>query len=120
KIAHLKISTQGLPVGVKIGGMDFTINLPAGITLSKDAVTNQVSPGAVIIAGVAAATGSTSISLATLDVQTLRTVLANAQGFGAGEFVDISCTIPAGVTVTADSFTAPISAATPVVSDLSA
>jgi len=118
KIAHLKISTQGLPAGVKIGGIDFTFNLPPSVTLSKDAITNQVLSGVVVVSGDAAASGTTSISLATLDAQTLRTALANAQGFGAGEFLDISCIIPAGVTVTADSFTTPISAAAPVVSDL--
>jgi hypothetical protein len=112
KLAHMKISTAGLVDPTKIGGIDFTFTLPTGVSLSKDAITNQVSPGVVVVSGVAAAAGTTSISLATLDAQALRTVMANAQGFGAGEFVDISCTVPAGNTATAASFATAILAAT--------
>lgn len=118
KLAHLKISTSGLAAGAKIGGIDFTFNLPAGVTLPKDAQTNEVSSGPIVISGVAAGVGTTSVSLATLNQQALRTYLANAQGFGAGEFVNISCTIPAGNTATAADFTAAIAAATRTVTDL--
>lgn len=117
KIAHLKISAAGLAAAAKIGGIDFTFSLPTGVTLTKDAITNQVTPGVVVVSGVAAASGTTSISLSTLNAQALRTVLANAQGFGNGEFVDISCTVPAGVTATAASFTSAITAAVPTVTD---
>jgi len=118
KLAHLKISTAGLAAAAKIGGMDFTFNLPAGVSLTKDAITNQVTPGTVVVSGVAAAAGTTSISLATLNLQALRTVLANAQGFGAGEFVDVSCTIPAGNLAKAADFTTAITAATVSATDL--
>src|SRR6185369_16682529 len=75
-------------------------------------ITNQVTPGTVVVSGVAAVTGTTSISLASLNLQALRTVLANAQGFGAGEFVDITCTLPAGSTLTAADFTTAMQSAT--------
>src|SRR6185369_506838 len=81
-------------------------------------ITNQVTPGTVVVSGVAAAAGTTSISLATLNLQALRTVLANAQGFGAGEFVDVSCTIPAGNLAKAADFTTAITAATVSATDL--
>ena len=118
KLAHLKISTAGLAADAKIGGIDFTFNLPAGVTLPKDALTNEVSPGSVVISGVAAAVGTTNVSLATLNQQALRTMVANAQGFGGGEFVDISCTIPAGNTAVAADFTTAIAAATHTITDL--
>jgi hypothetical protein len=111
KLAHLKISTAGLVAPAKIGGIDFTFSLPAGVTLSKDPLTNQVTPGVVVVSGDAAAAASTSISLATLNGQALRTVLASSAGFGAGEFVDISCTVPAGNTATAADFAAAITSA---------
>jgi hypothetical protein len=120
KIAHMKISTLGLVAPAKIGGIDFTFTLPVGVTLSKDAISNQVSPGVVVVAGVAATAGSTSISLSTLNAQALRTVLANASasgGFGAGEFVDISCTVPAGNTATAAIFATAITSATVFATD---
>lgn len=118
KIAHLKISTANLPANTTIGGIDFTFTLPTGVTLTKDAITNQVSAGVVVVSGVAAAADTTSISLSTLNGQALRTVLANAQGFGAGEFVDISCTIPASVTTSAadlkTAFSTAIAASSPL------
>jgi len=120
KLAHLKISTAGLATAAKIGGIDFTFNLPAGVTLTKDAITNQVSPGIVVVSGVAAVSGTTNMSLATLNLQALRAVLVNAQGFGAGEFVDISCTIPAGNTATAANFTSAIASATVLATTISA
>jgi hypothetical protein len=118
KIAHVQILTAGLAAGKKIGGIDFTFNLPAGVTVSSDSVTNQVTPGVVVVSGVAAAANTTSISLSTINQLALRTVLANAQGFGAGDFVDISCTIPATVTTPAadlkTAFTSAITAASPL------
>src|SRR6185369_3973788 len=80
-------------------------------------ITNQVTPGTVVVSGVAAAAGTTNISLATLNLQALRTVLANAQGFGAGEFVDISCTIPAGSTLTGTDFSTAIQSANVLATD---
>ncbi len=118
KLAHLKISTEGLAADAKIGGIDFTFNLPAGVTLPKDALTNEVSSGPIVISGVAAAVGTTNVSLATLNQQALRTMVANAQGFGGGEFVDISCTIPAGNTAVAADFTTAVAAATHTITDL--
>jgi hypothetical protein len=118
KIAHLKINTAGLAAAAKIGGIDFTFNLPAGVTVAADATTKEVAAGIVVISGTAAAAGTTSISTATFSAPALRTVLASAQGFGAGEFVDISCTIPAGNAATAASFTAAITAATLTAKDL--
>ena len=120
KLAHLKISTSGLTAPALIGGIDFTFNLPFGVTLSYDPNTFQVSPGVVVVSGVAAVTGTTSVSLSTLHLPALRTVLANAQGFGAGEFVNISCTIPAGNPATVADFNTAITSATapPVITDL--
>ncbi|KAF0221583.1 MAG: hypothetical protein FD174_352 [Geobacteraceae bacterium] len=120
KLAHLKIITQGtLPAGAAIGGIDFSFNLPAGVTVSADATTKLVSPGIVVGSGLAAVTGTTSISLATLNGSALRVVLANAQGFGVGEFVNIGCDIPAGTTVpTKATFDTALSLATITVTDL--
>jgi len=118
KIALVKLSTVGVGATAKVGGIDFTMNLPAGVTVSADA-TKQTTPGTVTISGVAAADAtSTSISIATFNTPALRLVLANAKGFGAGQFVNVSCTLPAGSTVTAANFTTAAGAATVTASDL--
>ena len=101
RLGHMKISTATLPAGAIIGGIDFTVTLPAGVTMSKDSSTtaNLVSPSVVVVAGVAVPVlPNQTISLATLNVQTLRTLMTNSGGFGAGEFINISCTIPSTVT----------------------
>jgi hypothetical protein len=116
KLAHVELGTQGLAVGGKIGAIDFTFNLPEGVTISADATTKLAAQGIVVVSGPAAV--GTSISLATFNQPTLRVMLANANGFGGGEFVDIGCTIAAGATVTTANFDAALSAVTPTVTDL--
>lgn len=113
QIALLKISTSGtLPTGKSIGGIDFTMDLPSGVTVDGDAA----SSGAVEVSGVAS-TG-TSISLATFTAPKLRTMLANANGFGTGEFVTVGCNLATGSTFTDAALAAALSAATLTVSDL--
>jgi hypothetical protein len=119
KIALLKVSTQGLPAGRTIGGIDFTINLPAGVDVSADATTKQATAGAVTVSGVAVADAtSTSISIASFISPALRVALANAKGFGAGQFMNVACTLPTGSTITAADLQARVSAATGTATDL--
>lgn len=94
KVALVKVSSSGLATGAKIGSIDFTMNLPATVTVSADATSKQVDDGTILVSGVAG-TG-TSISLATFTAPALRTMLANAQGFGSGEFVTIGCNVVTG------------------------
>lgn len=119
KVAHMKISTAGLAPGSIIGGIEFTLNLPAGVTLINDPTTFEVAPGVVVASGVAAVTGTNRISTATFHLPALKILLANAQGFGAGEFINISCTIPATVTTSVaalkTAFTTAIKAASATV-----
>jgi len=119
KIALMKISTTGLPAGKTIGGIDFTMNLPAGVTVSADATTKEATGGAVTVSGVAVADAtSTSISTATFTAPALRVVLVNAKGFGGGQFVNVASTLPAGSTVTAAQLQAAVIAATGTATDL--
>jgi hypothetical protein len=116
KLAHLEIGTQGLAAGSKIGAIDLTFDLPTGVTVSADATTKLAAQGIVVVSGVAEI--GTSVSLATFNQPTLRVMLANANGFGGGEFVDIGCTIAAGTTVTKANFDAALSSVTPTITDL--
>lgn len=109
KVALLKISTSGLAADGKIGAIDFTMDLPATVTVGADATSKQVDDGAVVVSGVAA-TG-TSISLATFTAPKLRTMLANANGFGGGEFVAIGCDMASGSTVKAADLQSAVSSA---------
>ena len=118
KIALLKISTQGVGATAKVGAIDFAMNLPAGVTVSADAA-KQTTAGAVELSGVAVADAtSTSVTIATFNTPALRVALANAKGFGGVQFVNVSCTLPAGSTVTAANFTTAAGAATVTATDL--
>jgi hypothetical protein len=119
KIGLLKIST----VGGTVGGIDFTVTLPTGVTVAVDTTaTTTVKPaanGAVVLLGASATTGR-SISLATFDAATakLRVVMADSLGFPAGQFVTVACTIPAASTVTTTQLQSAVIAAVPTATSL--
>jgi len=107
--AVLTLSSAGtLPTGVKIGGIDMTIVIPAGATIqtTKANTSKMVTySGAVVPAGVAA--GPNAITLATNPAPDQVVVkLANADGFGIGEFATVTCDIVAGSTVVEKDFIA--------------
>jgi hypothetical protein len=116
QIARLAISRAA---GGTIGGIDFTVTLPGDVTVAVDTTaTSTLKPtadGAVVASGVAA-TG-TSISVATFNATQLRVVMANASGFGAGQFVTVNCTLPPTSTVTALNLQTALGAATGTVTD---
>jgi hypothetical protein len=113
KIGVVKISTAGGTVG----GVDFTVTLPAGITVAADATTKQTADGAVVVSGAAATTGA-SISVATFAAQKLKVVMANSLGFPAGQFVTVACTVPATSTVTTAQLQDAVKAAVPTTTNL--
>jgi hypothetical protein len=116
KVAVLKIRRAG---GGTIGGMDFTMTLPGDATMAADATTKQTADGAVAISGVAA-TGANILSTATFDATSkkLRVLLANPNGFAAGQMVTVACSVPATPTVTPAQLQAAVAAATGTVTDL--
>jgi hypothetical protein len=108
KIGVVKIST----LGGTVGGIDFTVTLPAGISVAADATTKQTADGAVVLSGASATTGR-SLSLATFDAAKLRVVMADSLGFPAGQFVTVACTVPATSTVTTTQLQDAVKAAIP-------
>jgi hypothetical protein len=113
----MKVSSTGLATGAKIGSIDVTVTLPEGVTVNRDPATNITKD--VAVSGVAAVVTAPNImTLSTINGQALRAIVVNAQGFVAGEFMQITCTVPAGVTAgkTAD-IKAAVAAATFVATD---
>lgn len=89
----LKLRTAG--ASGTIGGIDVTVNLPAGVTVKADANTGETASGAVSISG-SAAVGSNKLSSAKFTPASggnparLKIILINTSGFGqGGEFVTI-------------------------------
>jgi hypothetical protein len=98
--AVLKIGTQGtLGAGVSLYGVGVIVTLPAGVTVATDSSGNVASSVAVV-SGVASGgsiappgyTPATATAKATLKL----VVAAAGSGFGTGEFVTVTCILPAG------------------------
>jgi hypothetical protein len=112
----LKVSVQGtLPAATLIGGIDVTINLPAGVTCSA-ATDGTTASGVVTASGLAgggtpvakfvAAAGSTPGQI--------RIGVIKADGFNVGEFATVNVNFTSDAPA-ASSFTV---AGTPVIADL--
>ena len=110
----LMISTQGtLPPGAQIGGIDITISLPQKVTVKASpdvgnptiAVTDA---GVVVASGVAASDSYVLATYASATGSTAPNVLlihvANAAGFGTGEFITVHADITAGTLAKAADF----------------
>ena len=83
----LQLSTAGtLPAGTLINGIDFSVTLPAGVTVKFDPITGETLPGVVAPVSLAA---TNSIVSARYDKATgvVRIILINVQpGIAIGEF----------------------------------
>jgi hypothetical protein len=98
--AVLKIGTQGtLAAGVSLYGVGVIVTLPTGVTVATDS-SGTVAPSVAVVSGVATGgsmappvyTPATASAKATLKL----IVVAGATGFGTGEFVTVTCNLPAG------------------------
>jgi hypothetical protein len=108
--AVLKIGTQGtLASGVSLYGVGVTVTLPQGVTVATDSSGNVASSVAVV-SGVASGgsmatpvyTPATATAKATLKL----IVAAAGTGFGAGEFVTVTCMLPTGNSLQESDFPA--------------
>ena len=99
-VAIVKILLSGtLAPGVKIGGVDVTVTMPAHVTTATTGSTQQATGTAVQASGVAVNSsvivGMVSAATSTLPAKT-RVALVNATGFGLGEVVTLTNMIEAG------------------------
>ncbi len=116
------ISTSGtLPAGTKIGGIQVTVNLPAGVTAkaslySAGSSTMVTDTGVIMASGTAAGSYTSGVYLAGATASTYKVSMGvvNANGFSTGEFAQVSCDIAAGSSPTAADF----SLSSPTVVDL--
>lgn len=86
------VLTLALPTGTVIGGVDVTVNLPAGVTVKANS-SGVPDTGIVVVSGAAtggfvgakytAATGSAPGQI--------KIAVIKADGFNGGEFVTVNC-----------------------------
>jgi hypothetical protein len=102
--ATVKISTNGLAPGTLIAGIDFTLTLPAGVTVKATADSMNslvfVTDNGVFTASGVAAGSNLDISIYTAATTTMpgKVIIKviNANGFEVGEFATVTCDIAAG------------------------
>jgi len=109
--AVVTLSTSGsLPANTVIGGVEMTINLPAGASVkTTSAKANKAAivtyDGVVVVSGVAV--GANTLTLGTsLTPEQLEVQVTNPNGFGVGEFATVNFEISTGSTVAPSDFTA--------------
>lgn len=104
--ASVRIMTNGtLPSGTRIGGIEVTLDLPDGVSVR--ATADSQNPGVLVTdQGVVTVAGSNTTALGTYTTNPNRVTLqvANADGFGTGEFVTVTCDIASDTSVTASGF----------------
>jgi len=107
--AVLKIGTEGgLPAGVTgLSGVGVTITLPQGVTVATDGSGNPAA-NVAMVSGVAAG-GSIAAPVYTAPTATTNGMLkvvvaAGSTLFGTGEFVTVTCLLPAGNTLQTSDF----------------
>lgn len=106
--AVLKIGTQGtLGAGVSLYGVGVAVTFPQGVTVATDSGGN-VGGSVAIVSGVASG-GNIAPPVYTPANRTLKLVVAaGGTGFSTGEFVTVTCILPAGNTLQASDFTTAI------------
>jgi len=105
--AVLTLSTQGSVAAQSIRGVEVTVTLPAGVTISADG-SGTPSEGVLVASG-AAAGGSVAVAghytAATSSAPgTLTLVLVKTSGFEAGEFAKVACNLTSGTAPKAAEF----------------
>ncbi len=107
--AVLKLSTQGSVTARAINGVQATINLPTGVTISADGTTGKIKLSALVASGVAAGgsvvAGGHYTAATAAAAGSGKVMVVNTSGFDAGEFATVTCDLAKGVSPTAADFT---------------
>jgi len=110
--AVLKIGTQWtLASGTSLYGVGITVTLPTGVTVATESSGN-VSSSVAVVSGVASggnmATPIYTPATATANATLKLIVAAAGSGFGTGEFVTVTCNLPAGNSLQTSDFPATV------------
>jgi hypothetical protein len=108
--AVIKIETTGsLDPDTRIGGIEVTGVLPAGVSVKATPDVDNPSvlvtdSGVVVASGVTGTNASAQATYSPADKKVHILVYNHIDGFDTGEFVTVTCDIAAGTTPTAGSF----------------
>jgi hypothetical protein len=101
--ATLTLSIPNLPAGTLTGGVQFTLNLPPGVSPAVLSGTNDAS-GSVTLTGGATGGISQANFTSSATAPNILIAIVNATGFGTGNFAVVNCGIATGTTVSASGF----------------
>jgi len=100
--ATVKLTISSLPTATLAAGVDLVLTLPAGV--APRSLTGTDASASAVMVGTAAngSISGASYNAATRELKFLGITAQN--GFGAGEFLDISCTVDPNAQVSASDF----------------
>jgi hypothetical protein len=101
--ATLTLSIPSLPAGTLVAAVQFTINLPPGVSPAVLSVANDAS-GSVTLTGGAASSISVANFTPSATAPQILIGIVNATGFGTGNFAVVNCVIAPGASVSTSGF----------------
>jgi hypothetical protein len=101
--ATITLSIPSLPASTLAAAVQFTINLPPGVSPAVLSGTNDAS-GSVTLTGGAASSISVANFTPSATAPQITTAIVNATGFGSGNFAVVNCVIAPGTTVSTSGF----------------
>jgi hypothetical protein len=107
--SSLTMSTAGaLAPGTQIGGIRVMLTLPPGVTVKSTTNPPQTDAGVVVVSGIATGPNENLIAVYTAATNTklgrISAQIVNANGFSAGQFATVSCTIASGYALKTSNF----------------
>ena len=91
--ATLRLSTEGTSSAMVIYAVEMAISLPAGVTLSVDPATGEVTSGVLYPTDGGALAGAKYIPATASSRATVRLNIADPGGFPVGSLATLSCSV---------------------------
>ena len=98
------ISTQAASGAAVLYAVEFTLLLPAGVTLPADSSSGEVPAGVLHAVDSAALAGARFLPATAGSRASVRVNIADPVGFGAGDLASLTCTVAPGASVNTAGF----------------
>jgi hypothetical protein len=102
--ATVTVGAQASAVDTVIYGVEFTITLPAGVSVTADPATGEPQTGVLRVNDSRAFSGGKYTAATATTPATLKVIIVDSSGFTAGDLATVSCSVAPGSAVSAAGF----------------
>jgi hypothetical protein len=102
--ATVVISTRAASAATVIYGVEFVLHLPAGVAVSADAATGEVSAGVLHPSDSGAFAGARYLPTTASSQASVKVNIVDARGFAVGDLATLTCTVSSGAAASAAGF----------------